>query len=121
MEFQSLEDKAEFCSLQSLRVQHGPDHLGPGTEDLGGARDLSAPVQVRPPLGKPGGFGRPVKKRVTPFRGEKRAVFGSATVPSKGSLYTEKVVGPRPPDFLPSQLGQRRYLARILSAFGFEA
>lgn len=106
MEFQSLEDKAECSSLQSLRVQHGPDHLGPGTEDLGAGRDLSAPVQARPPLGKPGGFGRPVEKRVTPFRGEKRAVFGSATVPSKGSLYTEKGWVPCPLISFPPNWGR---------------
>lgn len=120
MEFQSLEDKAECSSLQSLRVQHGPDHLGPGTEDLGAGRDLSAPVQARPPLGKPGLWetrgeaGDPVQ------RGEAGSVWFSHGSLEGITVHREGGGSPAP-DFLPSQLGQRRYLARILSAFGFEA
>lgn len=67
MEFWSLEDKAGSCSLWGLRVQHSPDHLGPGREDSGGGGELCTDPHKATPGGRPGQVGRPAEQRVTLF------------------------------------------------------
>lgn len=104
VKLKSLEDKAGYCSLQSLGVQHRPGL----TEDSGDGGDLSAPGQVWGPRGTCGGEGDPAQ------RGEAGSkALGPARTPLKGLTPISQCQG----HMGSSELGQTERLGSFIVGF----